>query len=82
MPLKFYLISKGECEVWVNDEKRVETFVRLLRVGEYFGEVALMTQQRRTATVITKSYSNIGSISRETFDEMLIVFPDLQKYLK
>ena len=48
---KIYFISKGEIEVWVQDEKRDDSFVQILTAGKYFGEIALITNQRRTATL-------------------------------
>lgn len=51
VPNKLFFISKGECEVWVQDENRKDTFVQILMPGQYFGEIALITNQRRTATV-------------------------------
>jgi len=40
---KFFCISKGDCEVWISDENRVDTFVQVLTPGTYFGEIALIT---------------------------------------
>ena len=43
MPNKLYFISKGECEVYVQDENRLDTFVQTLTPGKYFGEIALIS---------------------------------------
>ena len=59
---KIYFISKGELEVWIQDEHKLETFVKILTPGSYFGEIALISNQRRTASLHTKSYCNIGWI--------------------
>ena len=75
---KIYFISKGEIEVWVQDEKRDDSLVQILTAGKYFGEIALITNQRRTATLQTKSYCNIGWIEKETFDQMITIFPDVK----
>lgn len=82
MPSRLYFISKGECEVWVQDENRKDTFVQTLTPGSYFGEIALITNQRRTATVQTKNYSNIGYIHKEAFTKILTIFPDLKRKMK
>jgi len=34
---KLYFIAKGECEVFVKDEKKRETFVKTLLPGDHFG---------------------------------------------
>lgn len=80
---KLYFISKGECEVLVKDQDRNEVFVQLIGPGQYFGEIALISSNnRRTATVKTKSYSNIGHITFETFNEIITIFPDVKNAMK
>ncbi len=44
---------------------------RVLRAGEYFGEVALAMQVARTATVTAMTPCVVASCDRETFDELL-----------
>ena len=43
----------------------------LLRPGEYFGEVALLMDTPRTATVAAVTPATIASCDRETFDELV-----------
>ena len=43
---EFFVIESGEAEVSVAGEKRT-----VLRAGDYFGEIALLTGSERTATV-------------------------------
>ncbi len=59
----FFIIAKGECECFVKDEHRQERFVRTLSPGQHFGEIALLTGSKRTATIQTKNYSTIGMVS-------------------
>ncbi|MEW5940321.1 MAG: cyclic nucleotide-binding domain-containing protein, partial [Chloroflexota bacterium] len=47
----FYLLADGEVDVAVHDEDGVETNVNRLKKGACFGEMALMGEGRRTATV-------------------------------
>ena len=65
--------------MWVADENQLETYVQNLMPGSYFGEIALLTNQRRTATVRTKNYSNIGWIDKQAFHEVTTIFPDAKK---
>ena len=44
---------------------------RVLRAGEYFGEVALAMQVPRTATVTAMTPCVVASCNRATFDELL-----------
>lgn len=52
-----YFLAKGECEVFVTDENLVEKLSASLKGGSYFGEIALLKNCKRTATVISKNYS-------------------------
>jgi CRP-like cAMP-binding protein len=44
---------------------------RVLRAGEYFGEVALVMDVPRTATVTAMTSCVVASCDRATFDELL-----------
>jgi CRP-like cAMP-binding protein len=44
---------------------------RVLRAGEYFGEVALAMQVPRTATVTAMTPCVVASCDRSTFDQLL-----------
>jgi cAMP-dependent protein kinase regulator len=44
---------------------------RVLRAGEYFGEVALAMEVPRTATVTAMTPCVVASCDRDTFDELL-----------
>lgn len=44
---------------------------RMLRPGDYFGEVALAMDVPRTASVRAMTKSTVASCDRETFDELL-----------
>jgi len=47
----FYLLLDGSVDILVKDEQRQERLVNQLTSGSYFGEMALMGDKRRTATV-------------------------------
>jgi len=63
-----FIISKGQCEVTVTDHKGVINKWPDLKDGDIFGEVALLLNCNRTATVRTKNYSLIASLRRNDFD--------------
>jgi CRP/FNR family cyclic AMP-dependent transcriptional regulator len=46
----FFVIDEGEAEVKVHGEERGQ-----LGPGDYFGEIALLTNSTRTATIVAKS---------------------------
>jgi len=58
----FYLIQDGTCNVDI-DGKTVATLKR----GDYFGEVALLRDEPRTATIVATSKVETLMVTRETF---------------
>ena len=52
-----FFLAKGEMDVYVTDENQIEKYTKTLKSGSYFGEVALLKNCKRTASVISKNYS-------------------------
>jgi CRP-like cAMP-binding protein len=67
---KFYLIREGSVDVYIGDgiESR---HVRSMGEGEFFGEIALLTDQPRTATVIAKEHVTLYALSKADFKATL-----------
>ena len=67
---KFYLIREGSVDVYIGDgiESRL---VRTMGEGEFFGEIALLTDQPRTATVIAKENVTLYVLSKADFKSTL-----------
>lgn len=62
----FYAISSGQVDI-VKDERLVTTIGR----GSYFGEVALLMEVPRTATVIARTPVRAFRLDREGFDRLV-----------
>lgn len=60
---KFYLVRRGTVEVWRSGKKVAE-----LRPRGYFGEVALLMDQPRNATVRAADRVEVYTVDRATFD--------------
>jgi ATP-binding cassette subfamily B protein len=75
---KLYFIDRGEVEVVVSGPTGEELRVALLRDGDYFGEIALLEDVPRTATVRTRAPSILLALDREQFLELLQAVPDLR----
>ena len=71
-----YFIRKGT--VAVVDEESNST-VRTLAAGEYFGEIALVTNQLRTATVRTTSPVEVAVLGKENFLNMMRLLPTTEE---
>ena len=48
---KFYIVARGKLSVWVNTADGGRRQIRSMDDGDYFGEIALVKQVPRTATV-------------------------------
>jgi CRP-like cAMP-binding protein len=76
--LFFYLV-KGLCEVEVCDEQKRLHRVKVLAPGQYFGELALLYNTPRTASVRSFGYSTIGELKKDDFLGLRSQFPDFMK---
>merc|ERR1712125_279861 len=65
---KFYIIEEGEAAATKNGQQ-----VMLYSGGDYFGELALIRNQPRAATVTTKSPCKVLSIDSASFKRLLNV---------
>lgn len=75
-----YLITKGEAEVRVSvDGSGVSERVATLRVGDFFGEMGLMTGEPRTATVLAQTDVECYRLDKETFQATLQSRPEIAK---
>jgi CRP-like cAMP-binding protein len=64
---RFYVVLTG----LLNVSQAERGARRVLRPGDYFGEVALAMDVPRTATVRAMTPSVVASCDRETFDELV-----------
>jgi ATP-binding cassette, subfamily B, bacterial len=75
---KLYFIDRGEVEVVITGPAGEERRVALLRDGDYFGEIALLEDVPRTATVRARAPTVLLGLGREQFLELLQAVPDLR----
>jgi voltage-gated potassium channel len=74
-----YFISQGQVEVISADGK---TIYNTLKDGDFFGEIALLSSQPRTASVRTLDYCDMYSIDRDTFDKVLNHYPEFAEHIR
>jgi F-box/leucine-rich repeat protein 7 len=61
-----YYISQGDCTVDIIDEKRVnQKNVRLLTEGSHFGEIGVIYNCVRTASITSRNYNTMAILSRD-----------------
>lgn len=80
-PNFFYVIRSGRVRVYRETDDGIRTNLTELGSGSYFGEVALITGQVRTASVETMVPSRLVKISKEEFDRVLDHNPQLARHI-
>ena len=68
---KFYILEEGDCEVLLSVEENDPVRVGTLQVGDWFGEMALMNDQARIATVRTVNAVRCLSLTRTQWHTLL-----------
>jgi cAMP-dependent protein kinase regulator len=80
-----FLIKSGQVKITINKEGKVIDLAEL-NAGDFFGEIALVTGQPRTATVTAKTEAELLELKKVDFDDMLAKHPEingiLQDYLQ
>ena len=74
---KFYVIARGSLEVLKGDMESSPR-VSVLQDGDYFGEVALLRDVPRTASVRTLTGCVLLSLQREPFQALIEIAPELR----
>lgn len=64
----FYLLESGEAEAFKNG---VEKAVKQYRKGDYFGELALLNDAPRAASVISKTEVKVATLGKDGFQRLL-----------
>ena len=73
-----FFIASGVMDVFVTDENHKDVYVKSISSGKYFGEVALLKEWRRTATVVSKNYSTWAEIEKSELFKILSRYPFLK----
>ena len=75
---KMFIIISGSVKVCIYDAENQEQVVAKLEAGNYFGEMALLTDEPRTASVITTAPAEMFILHQKDFNDMLDLFPSIQ----
>uniref|UniRef100_A0A8C7DNH8 cGMP-dependent protein kinase n=1 Tax=Oncorhynchus kisutch TaxID=8019 RepID=A0A8C7DNH8_ONCKI len=80
----FFIIAKGEVCVTQTTEGCTEPQeIKTLGVGDYFGEKALISEDVRSANIIsTENDTQCLVVDRDNFNQMVGTYEELQAYLK
>jgi CRP-like cAMP-binding protein len=76
-PHEFFLITEGSCEV-LHDGKHIAD----LGPGDFFGEIALVEHQRRTASVVASTPIRVVVMAAREFDAMDRELPEVAERIR
>jgi CRP/FNR family cyclic AMP-dependent transcriptional regulator len=71
----FYIILSGKVKVYLSDEKGKEVLLNIQGPGEYFGELALIDEAPRSASIMTLESCQMAVVSRAGFERCLEEHP-------
>jgi len=74
-----YIIRSGQVKVVVNsdNEQEDEIVLSFLSDGDYFGEMALITGEPRSATVVAESDVELWQLDKSDFDALMLNNPSI-----
>jgi len=75
---KFYIIGRGSVVALSTSPEGVESELRVMEDGDHFGEIALLEDVSRTATIKTRNACLFLTLPREPFLRMLSANPPLR----
>ena len=72
-----YVILKGKVMVYVSNQQGKDAVLNIQNEGEYFGELAMIDHQPRSASVKTVGPAELAFISKTDFETCLLEMPEL-----
>lgn len=72
-----YVILSGRVKVFLSDEEGKEVILNTQGVGDYFGELALIDEEPRSASVMTLDDSKLSIVSKRDFEACLARHPQI-----
>lgn len=71
-----YIILAGRVKAFLSDENGREVILNFQEPGEYFGEMALLDEQPRSASVVTLEACRFGLLAKSDFMAFLAEHPE------
>ena len=76
-----YILTKGSAEVVVSTDAGVHKSVAILHAGDFFGEMSLLTGERRSASLKALDDSECYRLDRQAFGDILHGRPEIAHHL-
>jgi CRP/FNR family cyclic AMP-dependent transcriptional regulator len=72
-----YVILSGKVKVFLNDQNGKEVILNVVNEGDYFGEVSLFDDGRRSASIMTLEDSQFAVLEKSAFLSCMSEHPEL-----
>lgn len=72
-----YFILSGKVKVFLSDEEGKEVTLNIQNEGEYFGELAILDEAPRSASVVTVEDAKLAILSKAAFDRCMEDHPTM-----
>ncbi|MEW6212893.1 MAG: cyclic nucleotide-binding domain-containing protein, partial [Acidobacteriota bacterium] len=76
-----YILTKGSAEVVISTEDGASRRVAILKDGDFFGEMGLMTGEPRTATVIALEDVEACRLDKHDFHDIIHSRPEIAEHI-
>jgi CRP/FNR family cyclic AMP-dependent transcriptional regulator len=70
-----YFILSGKVKVFLSDEEGKEVTLNMQTAGDYFGELAILDEAPRSASVMTVEETKLAILSKSAFDKCMEEHP-------
>jgi len=78
----FYLIREGQVKVTMTSPEGKEIILSILGVGDFFGELALLTRAPRNASIIARDACTLLALDIVDFHELFGRHPELARAIR
>lgn len=76
-----YIIDSGRVKVYCSDKNGKDFVLNILEAGDYFGELALLDDDRRSASVRALEPARFRIIYKQDFNKVLDAHPNISRIL-
>jgi hypothetical protein len=76
---RVYFVVNGELEVLTRSEDHI---IAVLGPGDFFGEIALFKNKKRTATIKAHSKCNLYSLEKSSFEQVITTYPEIGNQIR
>ncbi|MBI4852690.1 MAG: cyclic nucleotide-binding domain-containing protein [Acidobacteria bacterium] len=72
-----YIVVTGRLQIFIQDENKEEQLHSEVGTGEVIGEIALLTEETRSATIYALRETNVVKLSASTFEKLIDKYPKM-----